>query len=69
MAGGGGVGQAGMSARGGRGGFLKGSERPEAGCLGELIGITWDSTREVIQGDTRSLNYSFHGAEARRRIW
>ena len=24
-----------MSARGNRGGFLKGSERPEAGCLGE----------------------------------
>ena len=26
-----------VSAKGSRGGFLKGSERPEAGCLGELL--------------------------------
>ena len=35
MAGGGGVARLGVSARKNRRGFLKGSERPEAGCLGE----------------------------------
>ena len=36
MAGGGGGGQAEACLQGGVEGFLKGSERPEAGCLGEF---------------------------------
>ena len=35
--GGGGVGQLEACLQGGVEGFLKGSERPEAGCLGELF--------------------------------